>query len=236
MQVFTLLLLAIFSMPAAIAQNYWGPHFEARASMVAYHAANLGAGKMLLIGDSNTEAFWWNNLSGCSAINAGMGGARIRDISTRAAAIAAVTQPKHVHLMIGTNNVTLPAGHAELATMQADIESIIAAFQAYGGLVVVWPVAPFSPLWSTDNSRRDQINAAALAAAIARGAYWDWYWPNTITIYGSTNNGQVTSGHAVTGALVSDGVHFSASTQVSRYYHIEVWRQYIKNQTGVDCQ
>lgn len=235
MKKLVLLILAFFGM-AVNAQNYWEPHFEARSAMVAYHAATLGTGKTLLIGDSNTEAFWWNNLSGCPAINAGMGGARIRDISTRAAAIAAVTQPKHVHLMIGTNNVTLPSGHAELATMQADIETIIAAFQAYGAQVVVWPAAPFTSNWSTDNTRRDQINAAAQAAASARGAYWDWYWPNTITIYGSTNNGQVTSGYAVTGALVGDGVHFSASTQTSRYHRIEVWRQHIKNQTGIDCQ
>lgn len=235
MKIFVILGSVFFSM-CAQAQNYWEPHFEARSSMVAYHAATLGVGKTLVIGDSNTEAFWWNNLSGCPAINAGMGGARIRDISTRAAALASFTQPKHVHLMIGTNNVTLGAGHAELATMQSDVEAIIAAFQAYGAQVVVWPMAPFALNWSTNNARRDQINAALQAAAAARGAYWDWYWPNTITVNGATNGGQVTSGYAVSGALVSDGVHFSSSTQFSRYYRIEVWRQYIKGQTGIDCQ
>jgi lysophospholipase L1-like esterase len=203
--------------------------------MISFHAATLGIGKVLIIGDSNTEAMWWNNLSGCNTINAGMGGARIRDIATRAQAIAAATKPRHVHLMIGTNDVSLADGDPELATLQADTETIISAFQAYGSKVVVWPMPPFSSNWSTNLSRRDAINSALASAASSRGAYWDWYWPNTITQNGDLSNGTVTSGYAVSGALVGDGVHFSPSTQTSRYYRIETWRQYIKSQTGVDC-
>ena len=218
-----------------MSENYWEPHFNARASMVAYHTEIIGEGKNLLIGDSNTEAFWWNILSGYNTINAGMGGARIRDIANRANAIAQIAKPKHIHLMIGTNNVTLQENDEELSTMQEDVETIIGAFQQYGGKVVVWPVPPFTCVWNTNISRRDHINQALQTAATNTNAFWDWYWPNTFTVNGSTNNGQVSSGYATSNSLSTDGVHFSDEVQISRYYRLEVWRQHIVATTGINC-
>lgn len=188
-----------------VAHADWTAHFEARLGMLPLYTATAGTGQTVLVGDSNTEAFWWSMVAGCRIINAGMGGATVHDVAQRASLIAAITRPRIVHVMVGTNDML----SADVPDIVASAEQIIKAFRAVGALVVLWPVPPTAMPFSDRTDRRDGINDALLAAANSLGAFWDWWWP----LQGVP--------------LQADGVHFSAQAQASRYYRIETWQRYL---------
>lgn len=201
--------------------NPWEAHFNARMPVVESQTALLGKGGALILGDSNTEMFWWNENAGCRLVNAGMGGARIADIATRAQAIADLVVPKIVHVMVGTNNLSLLTPQAEWDAMASDLTTIVNAFKAKGSKVVLWPAPPTSPAFAT-KERRDAVNAVIQQVALDTGVFWDWWWPLQIT---------GADGYGLPSALAADGVHLSPSSQVSRYYRMETWRTH----TGASC-
>lgn len=190
----------------------------------------------MLLGDSITEGFWWNNISGCLAINAGFGGARIHDLAGVVGSFASTTKPKHVHIMIGTNDLFVPASDPYLQTLDADLDTIVTAFTAQGSEVILWPIPPYAQSQSSvvPAGRREAINAAIFRVATARSVWWDWWWPNTITV-GTVTGATVASGYAAAGSLNGDGVHLSAASQVSRFNRLVTWNTYIKQQTGTAC-
>lgn len=213
--------LACLCLPAAAQVNPWEAHFNARMPVIDLHARTAGKGGILALGDSNSEMFWWTENAGCRVINGGFGGARIADIALRATAIAAATEPKIVHVMLGTNNLSPLTPAPEWEAMSAHLTSIVAAFHAKGSKVVLWPVPPTSPSFAP-SSRRSEINSVIQQVALDTGAYWDWWWPLQIT---------GADGYALPGALIEDGVHLSPASQVSRYYRMQTWRSH----AGVTC-
>lgn len=230
-------LLLLLPCSAIAEESYWEPHFQSRNVTIAAQVALLGTGDIMLLGDSNTEMFWWN-INSCNILNAGFGGARIRHIAERSQALAALARPKIVHIMIGTNNLATkyretPDGMAEWNSMQADITTIVEAFQSVGAIVVLWPVPPFEN-GNGNLAERAAINTLLNSVRTAKNTYWDWWWPNTIT-QGPNVAGFVTSGYAVSGALLGDGVHLSPSSQISRFYRLTAWYSTIHAQTGVAC-
>lgn len=204
-------------MSQAQAQSYWEPHFIARMGIIYLQTNKIGTGNVLLFGDSNTEAYWWNqnNSGSCWIMNAGFGGATIHDIAIRAVAVAEATQPKIVHLMIGTNDL----GSISPST-RTDLQTIYNAFLPYGSIMIAWPIPPFGENFGdvTKLSNRNTLNSILEEVASVNNAKWDWWWPLQI---------EKSDGYAVPGSLVSDGVHFSASTQTSRYYRIDTWNNYV---------
>lgn len=198
-----LFLLALLPLPVTA---QWEAHFTARMGILNLQAPLLGQGRVLLVGDSNTEAFWWSTVGSCNVLNAGMGGATSFDIATRAPAMAGLTKPSLVHVMIGTNDLLAAIPPATIANY---VGQIIAAFKAVGAKVVVWPIPPLAGVDVT------AANQALATVANTNGAYWDWWWPTQLT---AAN-------------FVSDGIHLAPSGQISRYYRIETWRQYL----GVAC-
>jgi hypothetical protein len=214
-----------FDRPAKAQVSQWESHFNARMMIILFHTQEFGQGRPMILGDSNTEGFGWSEIGGCRYINAGMGGATIRDLATRAEALAVNSRPAVVHIMLGTNNVPVPLTDSSWGTMRSDLTRIVAAFQAVGAKVVMWPVppvtAPFADHAAQD--RRNHINAIVQDVASATGSYWEWWWPEQIG----------PGGVAIAGALQADGVHFTSQTQQSRYYRIDTWRKYIQQQTGV---
>lgn len=190
--------LSLFCLPA---WADWTAHFDARTGIIGLQAQIIGTGHQALIGDSNSEAFWWSQIAACYVSNAGMGGATIHDIAGRIDAIATLTGPSIAHVMVGTND------GAPTAQMRADMVQIVTTLKAHGALVVVWPIP------SSVSGNKDAINAMWLDVSNYQGVYYDWWW---------------------TSALGPDGVHLSAASQISRYYRIDVWRQYILAQTGVN--
>jgi len=231
-------LLLCLLCPTSFAVSQYESHFNVRMAIVDAQKQLLGTGHVLLVGDSNREEFWWNYTGPCYNINAGMGGATISDIASRAAAMAANTQPHLTFISIGTNDLQAGSSNAaNWASIPANIRAIVNAFTPYGR-VVVFPVPPFGPGFANSTvggasqalADRADINAMILTGITGTGASWDWAWPNTITI-GGTGDGNVTNAYAVPGALQGDDTHFSPATQYSLYLRDEVWRQYL----GVGC-
>lgn len=183
---------------------------------------------MLLYGDSNTEAFWWTKTAGCSIVNAGMGGARIKQLAETAVYVAATTHPAIVHIMIGTNNIEMDTASAEWAAMPADLHTIVQAFKAVGAVVVLWPVPPVNAALSASmpNSSRLAINAVIQSEAWASSTFWDWWFPLQ---YEGAN------GYAIPGSVLPDGVHFSNATQLARRNRLDTWSHYIASTASVTC-
>ncbi len=218
-----ILLFALFVCSPAFSDSYWGPHWQSRDATVSSNVSLLGQGDVVLLGDSNTEMFWWNQNAGCQLVNAGYGGARVSDLVPRALWLAPLARPKLVHIMLGTNDLPY-ADATHLSQLTADLRNIIQQFKAVGSHVVVWPIPPVAADYPAA-ANRDVINNAVQVAAGAEGVNWDWWWPRQITTGGAE------SGPAAPGALIGDGVHLSSSSQTSRYYRLETWRSYL----GIAC-
>lgn len=226
------ILAALAFATTAVLAGPWQAHFDARLAIISAQVELLGTGDMMVLGDSNTEMFWWNTNAGCQIINAGFAGARTADIAAVANNLAATTLPKVVHIMLGTNDVYLLTTDPEWPALYANLTAVVTAFKSRGAKVVLWPIPPMSSAYLDPyggNAKRDAINAVIAQVAVDQGVYWDWWWPQQITSGGGS------SGYAVSGALQSDGVHLSAASQISRYYRMETWKSYIQSQTGVTC-
>lgn len=196
-------------------------HIDARIGIIQLHTQTVGTGSTVLVGDSNTEGFWWTTIGPCNIINAGVGGANLHDVAQHANEIAAITLPKHVHIMLGSNDLYGPLNAAQV---RADIATTIRAFKSRGAQVIWWPVPPFAEGWMGINSVRLEFNAIAMEVSGYNGVWYDWYFPTTIG----------GDGYAPAATMTPDKVHFSRATQVARWYRIEVWRAYIFAQTGVN--
>lgn len=235
------LLVACWGNAPAYAQSatYWAPHWQSRLFTVQAQAPHALAG-MAILGDSNSETFRWTAIPSCQVLNAGFGGARIRQLAELAESIAPnIPPPRVVHYMGGTNNILTdraadPVLQAEWATMATDIHRAVVAFRAIGSRVVLWPVPPMAQASAPANYQADRTHINALLEAefnangglAGQAVYWDWWWPGQISN---------ASGYALAGTMMGDGVHFTNTTQVSRYQRLDVWRQHIQSQGHAAC-
>lgn len=201
-------------------------HWDTRMAMVELSAAQVGPNRTLLLGDSNTEAFYWNTFDNgnCLLVNAGFGGARIQQIAERAPQIFAWADPRAAHVMVGTNNLFISTASAEWAQIPADLHAITVAAAATGTKLIWWPVPPMSAAGAPADyaAKREALNTMIQAEANAGGNLWDWWWPQQISD---------ANGYALAGAMRGDGIHFSAATQTSRHARLIAWSQ----QPGVGC-
>lgn len=215
------LLLALATPVAANQPNAWAPHFEARLGAIFAHAATAGVGHVVVLGDSNTEGFWWNMIGNCRVVNAGFGGARIADIAGKAEWVASTTAPAVVHIMAGTNNLYLKDGDAERSTEAADLLRTIEPFKAKGAKVVLWEIPPtsreFAPV-----SERERVNAIIRQVAKDSGALLESAWAASLANV---------DGAAAAGTVFIDGVHITAAGQSKRFARIEE----INRSLGVKC-
>lgn len=219
------LTFALLLFPLAVRAQQPG-HFDVRMAIVDIHVAQTGYNRTLLLGDSNTEAFYWVefNNDACLVVNAGFGGARIQQIAERAPQIFASSRPRVAHVMVGTNNLYLSQTSSEWALMPAHLHAIAEAAAPYGTKLIWWPVPPMSQAGAPADylAKRAALNAMIQAEAGASGGLLDWWWHQQITD---------ANGYAVAGSMRGDGVHFSATTQSSRHARLGVWAQ----QPGVGC-
>jgi len=209
------LLAFLLVLSGCAAASEWEAHFAARMGVLNMHVQTAGTGKTLLLGDSNTEAFWWNTAGVCVVVNAGLGGATIRDVAERAADIADITRPRLVHVMIGTNNVFQTPSHPQWPTMKQDLTRIVDAFWSRGINVVLWPIPPVAG----HATQRAGVNEAIWAVSTEKGVMIDWWWPETLTL----------------NSLLLDGVHLTHVAQASRRARIDVWQQYLKSALGIQA-
>lgn len=220
--------LLIVCSQVATAADYWAPHWSARMGALYLQADVIGPGAVMLLGDSNTEAFYWTSVGGCRIVNAGFGGARIKQLVDIAQQLSVLYKPKVVHVMIGTNNVTLPPESQENIEAQQDLISVAKAFRSQGAKVVFWPIMPIGKNAGTASTQpnRASLNLSIQNASTLTGSLFDWWFP---LLYEGDD------GWSKPGTLAADGFHFSAETQRDRYNRIEVWNQYIETNAGVHC-
>ena len=186
-------LLAVALLIPALVFAQWAENTSARLGILALQVELLGQGRVLLVGDSQTQFFWWSTVGGCNVLNAGMGGATSADVAAAAPGMAAIVRPALVHLMIGTNDML---GGVDPKVTALNVAAIVRAFAPTP--VVLWPI----PVGGVTNA----------ALSTTPGVYWDWWWPTQVS-------------------LGPDGVHLSATSQVTRDYRIVQWQEYL----GVPC-
>lgn len=203
--------------------------------MVQFQVSNVGTGKTLLFGDSNTEAFWWNINDNCWYINAGMGGALIHDLAGMAPQVAAWTAPRTVHLMIGTNDVF--AGTPANSAMSANIDAILGAFP--NSKIVIWAVPPYSSSLSGGSiSLKNSINTLLSSKADNNRIWYETWWQSLFTDANGYSTNVLNPPYMGLNApaMQADGLHMGPSAQSARFYRMNEWRNYIHTQTGMTCQ
>ena len=86
-------------------EPYWSPHWRAREGIVNVVCGNTGPDKIMLLGDSILESYFWNDLSGVQIVNAGMGGIGLNDLLPIAERLVSTCRPRVVVVMVGTNHL-----------------------------------------------------------------------------------------------------------------------------------
>lgn len=208
-------------------------YFDREIGRIAGHYSLAGPHHVVIFGDSNTDRFWWDTTAGgCRIVNAGFGHGRPRQVSLLADYVAGTTTPNIVHVMVGTNLVALdpdesPQAAAEWASLPEDLDRIAQAFISRGAKVVFWPVPPFAagnPKFTL--AKQAAVNYQLALAASRNGALWDWWWPSQISD---------SAGYALPSMVVADGIHLSGQAQITRYYRIQTWSDYIKTNFNIGC-
>lgn len=95
-----LLMLFVSSFAQAVGPDHW----IARRGIINLQSLTIGQGNVMMLGDSLTEQFWWNSISGKLVLNAGLGGAGIDEVTITAQQLIPVQKPKVVVLMVGVND------------------------------------------------------------------------------------------------------------------------------------
>lgn len=165
------LLVALIALPAAA-----GEHADARVAMVTMQHNSVGDGRVLRLGDSIAEGFWWDSVCLRNAngwmINGGIGWAGVQTISDKLPQMLATAKPAIVTLMIGVNDTTI--GNTQtLADWAAVYDGIVQAIIKSGATPVLYtilPVAEGAALGSLyfDQAKIDERNAHIKAYAAAR--------------------------------------------------------------------
>lgn len=214
-------------------RNDAAAYYTKEIGRIAGHYSLAGPHHVVIFGDSNTDRFWWNTTAGgCRIINAGFGQGRPRQLSLLADYVASTTMPNIVHIMVGTNLVALdpdesPQAAAEWASLPEDLDRIAQAFKSRGAKLVFWPVPPFaSGLPKFTLAKQAAVNNQIALAASRAGALYDWWWPSQISD---------SAGYALSTMVIGDGIHLTGQAQISRFYRIQTWSEYIQANYGVGC-
>lgn len=151
-------------------------HWPTRNYISVLQQTALGTGQILLLGDSITEEFWWNQLAGHFVVNAGHGGAGIDDAVATANALLPVVKPHITAVMIGINDCQAAAPTTNYAAWQAKYLGLLQSVVASGSkavAVTVLPIENGKSLTSTINQTCWwNLNQAVIAAANAAGVPW----------------------------------------------------------------
>lgn len=239
MRLLLLVLLALIAAFPATAQNAsasWQVHWTGRLAAIEAQAAVAGQGNFIPYGDSNYEGLWWAQYGTCRAINGGFGGADINDLANMAPAVANATRPRYVIYGGGTNNLGMSHSDPEWASMQADLQRGVDAFEAVGAKVILMHVPPFAASLSgaIPLADRAHINSIITAVGAANNISVNWWWAGAAP----GGSGQITgsSGYALSGAMNGDGIHYSANTAVLQHNEFVRLLTWATGYYGVPCQ
>lgn len=209
--------------PGAGSNEYWEPHWKSRYMTILFQARQIGAGGILIYGDSNSEMLFSGDAPqiGCMVINAGIGGARIKQLADFAPMLAGASQPKTVHIMAGTNNLRQADDSPEHMSFEGDFSRMLRSFTSRGSKVIVWTIPPTAPSFA-NSSKRDELNRMILRVASEENAVVQHSWQDSIAD---------STGYALPDALMRDGVHLSTESQEKRLARI---LDYATSEEGFD--
>ncbi len=136
-------------------------HRELREGMFAL--TKLGTTKIVMLGDSLTEAPPWSEITGCYfVVNRGIGGDRSAGVAKRLDEIVKL-KPAAVFLMIGVNDV---ASNIATETIIKNVRETIGKLTRKGTHVYVTTVLPVSSSFPQKlNPKIDELNAAYASLA-----------------------------------------------------------------------
>lgn len=137
-------LLALSVLWAAPASAQWTWHIDGRIGAMAANARVLGPGQALLLGDSITEGFWWNQVCGGRQINGGIGWAGAVTLLPRVGEILSATQPAVVTVLLGINDATIQAlSGRPIEEWATYYDALVQKIVASGATPVLLTILPF---------------------------------------------------------------------------------------------
>jgi len=222
-------LLFFASLSSAFADPYWQPHWNGVDGKLTANAQVLGAGSAMVMGDSLTEGFWWNQFNGCYVTNAGYGGISAKELSERVHIPLNTLLPGSVILMIGTNsanNSLTPTERAMFSTHHLSIVDAIIAKGAMPILVSIPPIGKDNTLFS--QSVINDFNTHILANATSRGLQFI----NLNFVLMDLNPSSPTYGYALPGYTVADHLHLAQPAYIAMYYAYQAAHLVMKNLSG----
>lgn len=227
-----------FETPAATTEAalHYDAHWRVRMMKIASDTWDVGRGAVLLLGDSNTEMLRPSQIGECEIINAGFGGARIADIADRTEALATLTAPAIVHIMIGSNdgrelaalkgskNFTPPVASVA-QDLKYSLRRIIDPFKARGAEVVLWRLPPTGPKQG-DRASFQYIDNLLKEAAAKNQVRFEDQWAAGIAR---------ADGFAKDGWVIGDGIHLSPNGQKSRIKALKAINDQFFDTSGKRC-
>jgi len=151
--------------------DYDAAYIPQRLKVLGDEAAIGAPGKVLLIGDSISERSGIRQLCGREVFNAGVSGARLGDVESRALELARTLKPARIFLAIGTNDAqskSLTDAEAWAAHYIALVRKLSPAAVVLVPAPVIQPGMRFSGYFSEAHAR--ELNSKLPAIASATGA------------------------------------------------------------------
>lgn len=190
----------------------WESHWLGRDGAYYAHRQIAGPLASTLLGDSNTEGFWWNTIGTERFVNAGYGGINTSQMLARMPTINAGSTPKYTIIMLGTNDA-LPFPFNPNPTQYClNINNIIDSLENSGSQVLVTSVPPIEPNCSASASRSQaSVNTlnAELVYSICQPRGLTLINLNTLFMDMTTGQGRV--------GFTRDGIHLTRLSYVSLY-------------------
>jgi hypothetical protein len=179
--------VVLLASPGAIRAG--SDHISIRASIIIQEAAVVEPGKTMFLGDSITEAVWWNLACNEPAVNAGVGGAGVPELLPIITGILSSVRPSVVTVMIGVNDAVrqgpgLPAYPARVTNFAKHLDTLLDAIAQQGAQAALLTILPVEQNGSLGDAYFDSdairgFNTHIRAAAAARNlplvdAYQNW--------------------------------------------------------------
>lgn len=151
-------------------------HWATRNYITSLQSGVLGQGQVLMLGDSITEAFWWNQLVGHLVYNAGHGGAGIDDVAATATALLPIVKPHITTVMVGINDCQSANPTTNYAAWQSKYTSVLQSILASGSKAVAITIPPIENGKSLTSTISQtcwwNLNQAVIAAATSISVPW----------------------------------------------------------------
>ncbi|MBB2818984.1 UNVERIFIED_ORG: lysophospholipase L1-like esterase [Rhizobium esperanzae] len=203
-------------------------HWDVRSAIYLMQRAVVGQDATVLIGDSITEAFYWNKIGDCAVVNAGFAGINATNMTKYVEVLLRGGAPSYAIVMLGSNPDLGPDLKTDMWLFKRSYLQIVDRLREKGTTVILVSVPPIEPekikgprtiesIVRMNSIIKDEI-------AASRGLeYVDLY--GKMTINGKAYPGSTT-----------DGIHFTPESYRIDYKMLDNALQHQIAATGKPCQ